>query len=162
VSASGSTDGGSGVAGYEYSYSKDGGRTWTRPASGSSLEVTWTGTTYVEFRAIDKAGNASAYTRDQVVNLSSVSLQATGRRATRLAPVRIAVVRATRTSLVVRVVGVAPRVARLIVDGRVRRVSSTGVSRVIRLAPRARHTVLLDVRAGGRWHGLLATTVRSR
>ena len=38
----------------------NGGR-WSATASGSSLTVSTTGTTWVQFRAVDKAGNASAW-----------------------------------------------------------------------------------------------------
>jgi hypothetical protein len=62
VSASGSTDGVSGLAGYQSRTSANGGSTWTGwSATGpGSLAVTATGTTVVEFRAVDMAGNLSA------------------------------------------------------------------------------------------------------
>ncbi|HEU0194557.1 MAG TPA: hypothetical protein VFQ71_10185, partial [Gaiellales bacterium] len=63
VSASGSIDpaGGSGFAGYQYETSTDGGSTWSAPAAGSSLLVSSEGQTLVQFRALDNAGNASAW-----------------------------------------------------------------------------------------------------
>ena len=60
LSASGSTDsGGSGLAGYQYRTSTDGGSTWSAPAGGAAT-VTADGTTLVQMRAVDTAGNVSA------------------------------------------------------------------------------------------------------
>ena len=57
VSASGSTDGaGSGIAGYQYETSTDGGSTWSSPAAGASPAVADEGETLVRFRAVDNAG----------------------------------------------------------------------------------------------------------
>ncbi len=62
TSAAGSTDaGGSGLVGYEYRSSTDGGTTWAAAASGASLPVSSEGQTLVEFRAVDGAGNSSAW-----------------------------------------------------------------------------------------------------
>ena len=62
VTGSGATDvGGSGVAGYSYRTSTDGGSTWSPPVSGGSLTVTAEGETLVQFQAIDQAGNTSAW-----------------------------------------------------------------------------------------------------
>ena len=59
IKASGSTDiGGTGVGSYQYRASVEGGSDWSAVASGSSLTVSTTGTTWVQFRAVDKAGNA--------------------------------------------------------------------------------------------------------
>ena len=63
VTATGSTDsGGSSLSGYEYRTSTDDGTTWSAPASGASLSVTAQGETLVQFRAVDTAGNTSAWT----------------------------------------------------------------------------------------------------
>ncbi|MCC6831102.1 MAG: choice-of-anchor C family protein [Thermoleophilia bacterium] len=62
VSPSGSTDDNTGVAGYEHRTSIDNGSTWTAPTAGSSVAVTAEGTTLVQFRAVDAAGNAGAWT----------------------------------------------------------------------------------------------------
>jgi hypothetical protein len=61
VSAAGSTDGGSGVSGYEFETSTDAGSTWSAPSAGPSLAVTAEGETLVRVRAIDVAGLASAW-----------------------------------------------------------------------------------------------------
>ena len=62
VSGAGSTDnGGSGVAGYQYRASTNGGVTWTAQATGASIGITAEGSTLVQFRALDNAGNPSAW-----------------------------------------------------------------------------------------------------
>ena len=62
VSAAGSTDTpGSGIAGYEYETSTDGGANWSAPAAGASLGVTAEGETLVRFRAVDTAGFQSGW-----------------------------------------------------------------------------------------------------
>jgi hypothetical protein len=62
LSASSSTDtGGSGVASYQHRSSANGGTTWTAAVVGTTDKVTADGTTWVQFRALDKAGNASAW-----------------------------------------------------------------------------------------------------
>jgi hypothetical protein len=61
VSASGSTDAGSGIAGYEHETSTDGGANWSAPAAGASLGVTAEGETLVRFRAVDTAGFQSGW-----------------------------------------------------------------------------------------------------
>ena len=62
IAATGSTDtGGSGIASYQHRSSADGGTTWTTAAAGTSVNVSANGTTWVQFRALDKAGNASAW-----------------------------------------------------------------------------------------------------
>ncbi|MFN8109212.1 MAG: choice-of-anchor C family protein [Thermoleophilia bacterium] len=63
VSASGATDsGGSAVSGYEYRTSTDGGTTWGTTTAGASATVGAEGETLVQFRAVDGAGNTSAWT----------------------------------------------------------------------------------------------------
>ena len=61
ISGSGSTDAGGSGFGYQYRSSTDGGLTWSAPAAGSSYQVTASGTTLVQFRALDNAGNASIW-----------------------------------------------------------------------------------------------------
>jgi hypothetical protein len=62
VSASGSTDsGGSGLAGYQYRTSTNGGTTWSAPTAGSTLIVSAEGETLVQFESVDNAGNQSAW-----------------------------------------------------------------------------------------------------
>jgi hypothetical protein len=61
ISASGSADPASGIAHYEYQTSTDGGTNWSSPTSGSSAAVTAEGETLVRFRAVDNAGNSSAW-----------------------------------------------------------------------------------------------------
>jgi large repetitive protein len=62
VTASGSTDTGSGLSGYRYRTSTDGGTTWSAPVAGSSLVVSAEGETLVQFQSIDNVGNPSAWT----------------------------------------------------------------------------------------------------
>ncbi len=63
VTASGSTDtGGSGLSGYQYRTSTDGGTTWSAATSGPSDTVTAEANTWVQFRSVDVAGNTSAWT----------------------------------------------------------------------------------------------------
>ncbi len=65
IAASGSSDaGGSGLAGYELRTSTDGGSTWTSPAPGGDDVITGEGETLVELRAVDGAGNTSAWVQD--------------------------------------------------------------------------------------------------
>ena len=67
VSASGSTDGtGSGIAGYQYETSTDGGSTWSSTADGASLAVSDEGETLVRFRAVDNAGLTSGWVQGTV------------------------------------------------------------------------------------------------
>src|SRR5439155_26461781 len=63
VTATGSTDtGGSTLTGYEYRTSTNGGTSWSAAVSGGSDTVAAEGETLVEFRTLDGAGNASAWT----------------------------------------------------------------------------------------------------
>lgn len=61
VRAHGSRDDHSGIAGYEYRFSLDGGASWSVPAPGAEVRVEAEGLTIVQFRAIDGAGNPSAW-----------------------------------------------------------------------------------------------------
>lgn len=61
IAASGSSDFGSGLAGYRYRISSDGGDTWSDPVSGGTAPVTSEGTTIVQFQAVDNANNATAW-----------------------------------------------------------------------------------------------------
>ena len=64
TAASGSTDaGGSGVAGYEYETSTDGGSTWSAATAGSSLSVSAEDETLVRYAAVDGVGLESAWTQ---------------------------------------------------------------------------------------------------
>ena len=65
VTASGSTDGGSSVSGYQYQTSFNGGA-FSASTSGSSVTVSAQGTTVVQFRALDAAGNTSAWVQGTV------------------------------------------------------------------------------------------------
>jgi hypothetical protein len=77
ITGSGSTDtGGSGLA-YQYRTSSDGGTTWSAAASGASDPVSNEGTTIVQFRAVDGAGNASAWTPATVGGANTVMLDRT-------------------------------------------------------------------------------------
>jgi len=77
VSASGSTDAGSGLSGYEYRTSTDGGSTWSGATSGSTVGVTAEGETLVQFRAIDVLGNTSAWTPASATAGSTVRIDRT-------------------------------------------------------------------------------------
>jgi hypothetical protein len=75
ITATGGSDsGGSGMAGYQYQTSLNGGA-WSSPVSGSSALVTAEGTTTVQFRSVDAAGNVSAWT--SVGSNSTVKLDRT-------------------------------------------------------------------------------------
>ena len=62
ITATGSTDSGSGLAGYQSRTSANGGSSWSAwSATGAgSLAVASAGTTLVEYRSVDNAGNTSA------------------------------------------------------------------------------------------------------
>lgn len=62
IRASGSVDTGSGLAGYQWRSSLDGGASWSAPAPGGVVAVEREGETIVSFRAVDHAGNASDWT----------------------------------------------------------------------------------------------------
>ena len=62
VSASGASDAGSGLAGYEYRTSTDDGATWSTPSGGADASISSEGETLVEFRTVDGAGNVSDWT----------------------------------------------------------------------------------------------------
>jgi len=62
VTASGATDGGSGLSGYEHRTSTDNGTTWSTPSAGASVSITAEGQTLVQYRSADAAGNTSAWT----------------------------------------------------------------------------------------------------
>src|SRR5262249_54984173 len=64
ISAAGSPDALSGVAGYEFETSTDAGATWSAPATGASLTISAEGETLVRFQAVDSAGNSSAWVSD--------------------------------------------------------------------------------------------------
>lgn len=61
VRAFGGTDALSGIAGYEYRFSLDGGASWSAPAPGAEVRVVAEGLTIVQFRALDGAGNPSPW-----------------------------------------------------------------------------------------------------
>jgi hypothetical protein len=77
VSASGSNDGLSGVAGYEHRESTDGGTTWGSAAAGGTDAVSAEGQTLVQFRSLDGAGNDSAWTPAAPAGASTVRLDRT-------------------------------------------------------------------------------------
>jgi len=77
VTASGSSDAGSGIAGYESRRSTDGGATWTTPATGASVGVSAEGETLVQFRAVDGLGNAGPWSTAVTGGAGSVRLDRT-------------------------------------------------------------------------------------
>jgi hypothetical protein len=60
ITAAGSADSGSGLAGYQWRAETEGG-TWSAAVSGAAASVKAQGTSYVQFRSVDKAGNVSAW-----------------------------------------------------------------------------------------------------
>lgn len=72
-----SSDGASGVAGTQYRTSNDLGSTWGATTAGTSTTVTREGTTLVQFRATDNAGNTSAWTPASAGGQGSVLLDRT-------------------------------------------------------------------------------------
>ena len=61
LTASGSQDSPAGIDHYEYRTSTDGGDNWGDPQTGALATITGEGETLVQFRAVDGAGNASAW-----------------------------------------------------------------------------------------------------
>ena len=60
ITAAGSTDGSSGLAGYQWRSSTD-GATWSSASVGAVATIKAQGETYIQFRSIDRAGNTSAW-----------------------------------------------------------------------------------------------------
>ncbi|MCC6831103.1 MAG: FG-GAP repeat protein [Thermoleophilia bacterium] len=77
VTGAGGTDAASGVAGYEYRTSTDGGATWTLEAPGSGIGITLEGETLVQFRTVDGVGRPSAWTPASPTAGSQVRLDRT-------------------------------------------------------------------------------------
>jgi hypothetical protein len=77
VTASGSTDALSGLAGYEHRESTDGGTTWGSATADASDVVSAQGETLVQFRSVDGAGNVSAWTPSPPAGASTVRLDRT-------------------------------------------------------------------------------------
>ena len=78
VTAAGATDtSGSGVTGYQYRSSTDGGTTWGSPSSGNPAAITAEGETLLQFRAVDGAGNLSAWYPSSSVPGGTVRLDRT-------------------------------------------------------------------------------------
>jgi hypothetical protein len=78
VTASGSTDAGSGLAGYQYRTSTNGGITWLAPVTGASAVVTAEGETLVQLRSVDAAGNSSAWAPSTPDATSTVRIDRSG------------------------------------------------------------------------------------
>src|SRR4029079_1659115 len=62
ISASPPSGANAGLAGFQYRSSTTNGTIWTTPSSGASATVTDEGTTLLQFRSVDNAGNTSAWT----------------------------------------------------------------------------------------------------
>ena len=77
VTASGSSDSGSGLAGHESRLSTNGGSTWSAPATGSSLAISTEGETLVQFRGVDGVGNAGPWSTATPGGSGSVRLDRT-------------------------------------------------------------------------------------
>ena len=65
----GATDAGSGVAGYQYQTSTDGGTTWSSLTAGSSDSISAVGQTVIRFQSIDNVGNLSGMDAGGTVKL---------------------------------------------------------------------------------------------
>jgi hypothetical protein len=76
ISASGSTDAGSGIASYQYRTSPN-GTSWSAAAAGTSVQITAQGTTFVQFRTLDNAGNASAWAPTATGSASTAKIDRT-------------------------------------------------------------------------------------
>jgi large repetitive protein len=61
ISAGGATDALSGLARYEYRTSANNGVTWSTTTAGASAVISAEGTTIVQFRSVDNAGNVSSW-----------------------------------------------------------------------------------------------------
>ena len=78
VTGSGSTDSpGSGVASYQYRTSTDNGVTWSAAVTGTTVSITATGTTLVQFRSVDVSGLRSAWAPSSPTVGSTVSIDRT-------------------------------------------------------------------------------------
>lgn len=77
VTASGTSDSASGVAGYRSRISTDNGVTWSAPQSGSTVTIGGENTTLVQFQAVDNAGNAGAWSASVAGGSGSVRLDRT-------------------------------------------------------------------------------------
>jgi large repetitive protein len=73
VTAAGSSDSGSGLAGYQYQTSTDGGATWAAPVAGALAPIAAEGTTLVQFRSVDNAGYTSAWTASATVKIDTLA-----------------------------------------------------------------------------------------
>ena len=78
IVASGSTDARSGVDTYQYRESTNGGTNWSAPQDGSFDDVFAEGQTLVQFRAVDVAGNASAWAPKVTGPADTVRIDTTG------------------------------------------------------------------------------------
>ncbi|HMM48486.1 MAG TPA: hypothetical protein PKE32_02575, partial [Miltoncostaeaceae bacterium] len=77
VTASGTSDSASGVAGYRSRISTDNGVAWSAPQSGSTVTISGENTTLVQFQAVDNAGNAGAWSASVAGGSGSVRLDRT-------------------------------------------------------------------------------------
>ena len=59
LTASGGSDATSGLKGYQYRSSSDGGTTWSTPVTQNPVDYNAAGSHVVQFRSVDKAGNVS-------------------------------------------------------------------------------------------------------
>jgi hypothetical protein len=73
IVASNATDGGSGVAGYQYQTSTDGGASWSLLQAGAQVAVITDGDTLVQFRAFDQAGNTSPWSAPAEAKLDTAA-----------------------------------------------------------------------------------------
>jgi hypothetical protein len=76
ISAAGGSDALSGFAAYDYRTSPD-GTTWSSATAGASVQISAQGTTYVQFRSRDAAGNTSPWSPGAVAAANTVRLDRT-------------------------------------------------------------------------------------
>lgn len=70
--ASGATDAFSGVAGYQYQTSSNGGASWGTTFTGPAVTITFEGNYAARFRAVDNAGNAGAWSTVAAASMSKL------------------------------------------------------------------------------------------
>jgi hypothetical protein len=77
ISAGAASDAVSGLARYEYRTSTNNGTTWSAAVAGASAVIAAEGTTIVQFRSVDNAGNVSAWLPSSAGSSNTVKLDRT-------------------------------------------------------------------------------------
>lgn len=76
LTASGASDDGSGVAGYQWRTSTDAGDSWSDAAPGGVADITAEGETLVQFRAVDAAGNVGPWAPEHLPTMPAAAATA--------------------------------------------------------------------------------------